>query len=117
MICHQDDVFQHQLKAASNSFENRYVCRLTTSWYDAVYVIFGAAGAVGSDLVSRLAQQQGATVVASDRDHADLEQVKSATEMLPADVQDEEAVSPPYGISSTHLVPVKVILYRAAHHS
>ena len=58
----------------------------------AVYVIFGAAGAVGSNLVSRLAKQQGATIVASDRDHGELYQVKSATEMLPADVQDEAAV-------------------------
>ena len=50
--------------------------------------------------MSRLAQQQGATIVASDRDHGDLEQVKSATEMLPADVQDEAAVSPPNDTSS-----------------
>ena len=59
----------------------------------AVYVVFGAAGAVGSDLVSRLAQQQGASIVASDRDHQDLDKVKSATEKIPADVQDEAAVS------------------------
>ena len=47
--------------------------------------------------------------MASDRDHGDLEQVKSATEMLPADVQDEEAVSPPYNISCAHLMPFRPV--------
>ncbi len=58
----------------------------------AVYVVFGAAGAVGSDLVSRLSKQQGASIVASDRDQQGLDQVKSATEILPADTRDEAAV-------------------------
>jgi nucleoside-diphosphate-sugar epimerase len=58
----------------------------------AVYVVFGAAGAVGGELVSRLAQQEGAAIIASDRDQSDLENVKSATEILPADAQDEAAV-------------------------
>lgn len=43
--------------------------------------------------MSRLAKQQGAIVVASDRDHEELGQVKSATEMISADVQDEAAVN------------------------
>ena len=58
----------------------------------AVYVVFGAAGAVGGELVSRLTQQEGAVIIASDRDQSDLEKVKSATEFLPADAQDEAAV-------------------------
>jgi len=58
----------------------------------AVYVVFGAAGAVGSDLVSRLSKQQGASIVASDRDQEGLDQVKLASEILPADTRDEAAV-------------------------
>lgn len=58
-------------------------------------MVFGAAGAVGSDLVGRLAAQQGARVIASDRDHSDLDElskaVKDAT-IVPADTQDPDAV-------------------------
>ncbi|CAL8463186.1 g2720 [Coccomyxa elongata] len=61
-----------------------------------VYVVFGAAGAVGSDLVGRLAAQQGARVIASDRDHSDLDglskTIKDAT-IMPADTQDPDAVA------------------------
>ena len=83
------------------------ICVLVRLFFHAVYVVFGAAGAVGSDLVSRLAQQQGAAIVASDRDHGDLDQVKSATEMHPADVQDEAAVSSPHVTSSAHLMALR----------
>lgn len=64
----------------------------TQSIFLAVYVVFGAAGAVGGELVSRLAQQERAAIIASDRDQSDLENIKSATEILPADAQDEAAV-------------------------
>ncbi len=40
-----------------------------------MYVVFGAAGAVGSDLVRRLAAQPGAEVMASDIDQSDLEEL------------------------------------------
>ena len=58
----------------------------------AVYVVFGAGGAVGSDLVGRLAKQQGANVVASDADNGDLESIGSSAELMPADTEDEAAV-------------------------
>ena len=63
-----------------------------TDVYLAVYVIFGAGGAVGSDLVGRLAKQQGASIVASDVDKGDLESLGSSAELMPADTEDEEAV-------------------------
>ena len=74
----------------------------------AVYVVFGAAGAVGSDLVSRLSKQQGASIVASDRDHGGLDQVKSATEIHPADTHDEAAV---------YLYPLTSCLYACTQYS
>ncbi len=59
-----------------------------------VYVVFGAAGAVGSSLVERLAAQPGAKVVASDRDGSGLETVESVkgASLHPADTEDEAAV-------------------------
>lgn len=59
--------------------------------YLAVYVVFGAAGAVGKDLVSRLAKQSGAKVVASDRDEKDIDRSSSVI-VQAADTQDEESV-------------------------
>jgi nucleoside-diphosphate-sugar epimerase len=56
-----------------------------------VYVVFGAAGAVGSDLVGRLVAQPGATVFASDRDTSALDNLKDA-HVVPADTLDHEAV-------------------------
>lgn len=60
----------------------------------AVYVVFGAAGAVGSSLVERLAAQQGAKVLASDRDDSGLESLQSVqgASLHPADTEDEAAV-------------------------
>ena len=58
-------------------------------------MVFGAAGAVGSDLVGRLAAQQGARVIASDRDHSDLDDLSKAVRdatIVPADTQDPDAV-------------------------
>ncbi|EIE21368.1 NAD(P)-binding protein [Coccomyxa subellipsoidea C-169] len=57
-----------------------------------VYVVFGAAGAVGSDLVGRLVAQSGAQVFASDRDTSDLDKLKEAT-IVPADTLDQDAVA------------------------
>ena len=63
-----------------------------TDTYLAVYVVFGAGGAVGSDLVGRLAKQQGAKIVASDMDQGDLESLGSSAEIMPANTEDEAAV-------------------------
>ncbi len=68
-------------------FNKRFrLCSLCT-----VYVVFGAAGAVGSDLVGRLVAQSGAQVFASDRDTSDLDKIKEAT-IVPADTLDQDAV-------------------------
>jgi nucleoside-diphosphate-sugar epimerase len=65
---------------------------LNNKVYNAVYVVFGAAGAVGSTLVSRLSKQQGAKVVASDVDQADLEKISGSAHVYAANTQDESEV-------------------------
>ena len=82
-------------------------------------MVFGAAGAVGSDLVGRLAAQQGARVVASDRDHSDLDDlskaVKDAT-IVPADTQDADAVrTNPLGMALVVPRPGAGIQYSRSH--
>ena len=47
---------------------------------------------MGSDLVGRLAKQQGANIVASDLDNGDLESMGSSAVLMPADTEDEAAV-------------------------
>jgi NADP-dependent 3-hydroxy acid dehydrogenase YdfG len=65
------------------------------AYVGAVYVVFGAAGGIGSELCTRLVRQQGATVVMVGRDQGRLDALKGrlgAGETMVADVVDAKQV-------------------------